>query len=57
MNNKNPIIVMGSTVLVIFLSAVVLVHGQDPTPSPTPQSASVESKVLTEVAAKPTIAA
>ena len=43
--------------LVTLLLAAVLVNGQDPTPSPTPQIASVESTVGPTVAAKPAAAA
>ena len=53
MNNKNRTIVMGTTFLGTLLLAVVLVHGQDPTPSPTPQAAIAEAKAGTDAAAKP----
>ena len=57
MNNKTRLIVMGPTFLVTLLSAVVLVHAQSPTPSPTPQAAIVESRVDPAVAAQPTTTA
>ena len=57
MNNKNRTIVMGPMFLVALLLTAMLVHGQDPTPSPTPQLAIIESTVGPAVAAKPATSA